>query len=155
MKQIRFTAQARLVSPEDINAFETTIGRVLPRCYKDFLLEQSGGYVDGELNRVDATAVGLGEIAISELWTLDRVGPAECVLWSQCEKYGDYLSEGWLAIGMDANCDLLLINVEDSTNGRVGEVALVYFDPKERQQKMLVLADSFSAFLDLCRPAQE
>lgn len=149
MKQIRFTAQARLVSPEDINAFETTIGRVLPRCYRDFLLEQSGGYVDRELNRVDANTVGLGEIAIAELWTLDRIGPVECVLWSQCQKYADYLSEGWLAIGMDANCDLLLINVGGSDSGKVGEVALVYVDPTERQQKMLVLADSFSNFLDL------
>jgi cell wall assembly regulator SMI1 len=149
MKQIRFAAQARLVSPEDINAFEITIGRVLPRCYRDFLLEQSGGYVDSELNRVDANTVGLGEIAIAELWTLDRIGPAECVLWSQCQKYADYLSEGWLAIGRDANGDLLLINIGDSDSGKTGEVILMYVDLGDRQHKMLVLADSFSEFLDL------
>lgn len=151
MKQIAFSAQARLVAPEAVEAFEEIIGCRLPPGYRAFLLEQSGGYVDSELNRVDANAAGLGEIVVTELWTLDKVGPAQYVLWVQCQEYKEYLSEGWLPIGTDGCGDLLLLNIADSASGKVGEVCLMYVDPSDRQHKMVVLADSFSEFLDLFR----
>jgi len=151
MKGIAFSAQARLVAPEVVDAFEKAIGCVLPPDYREFLLEQSGGYVDSELNRVDADAAGLGEIVVTELWTLDKMGPAQCVLWVQCQECKEYLSEGWLPVGTDVCGDLLLLNIADSDSGKVGEVCFMYVDPNDRQHKMLVLADSFSKFLDLFR----
>ena len=120
--------------------FETQIGAVLPREYRNFLLTYNGGNVSPTCFRFHDKAYGDAEIRT--LWSLGGVPYGLETVRNNLVEQG-LLPAGMVCIGEDAAGNGIGIICLGDNYGKI-----VYFDYGKAFDKIYVISESFQQFID-------
>jgi cell wall assembly regulator SMI1 len=142
---VKIVDEGDALKSDDLDAFEQTLGKRLPRAYRDFLLAHNGGRPVPAVIDIDDCPSGATEVQV----LLGLTGPveSETLEWSW-NAFRDRIPERLLPIADDPFGNLFCLSLEGNDAGQV-----LFLDRyEESESRPYFVAATFDDFLAMLRP---
>jgi hypothetical protein len=137
----KMDSDSQLITVEELNTFETLIGKTLPQDYRQHMLTYNGGFVEEDVEHINYSDSG----GISDFYPIKY---GFDTMEEVFEDLNEVLPSGYLSIGKTSNGGYIIISLNnDSTYGNIKE----FFSDGDTRD----LSSSFTQLLNDMVPSNE